>query len=144
MEFWGVLNVLTSRAENWEMMENISLPTLEISECRGNFTFSTFPRLIEVRTCLAIPQKQNWNDTEVLFHFVEAVTFLIQPGAFGLMGLDPFTNQHKFNTTEKNKNPEKRKIHRNWNVFSHEWPSLDAKVKASTGQPIVYERLVNA
>ena len=44
-----------------------------------------------------------------LFHFVEAVTFLIQPGAFGLMGLDPFTNQHKFNTTEKNKNPEKEK-----------------------------------
>ena len=90
-------------------MENISLPTLEISECRGNFTFSTFPRLIEVRTCLAIPQKQNWNDAEVLFHFVEAVTFLIQPGAFGLMGLDPFTNQHKFNTMEKNKNPQKEK-----------------------------------
>ena len=40
---------------------------------------------------------------------MEAVTFLIQPGAFGLMGLDPFTNQHKFNTTEKNKNPEKEK-----------------------------------
>ena len=106
MEFWGVLNVLTSRAENWEMMENISLPTLEISECRGNFTFSTFPRLIEVRTCLAI---STTDDAEVLFHFVEAVTFLIQPGAFGLMGLDPFTNQHKFNTTEKNKNPEKEK-----------------------------------
>ena len=105
VEFWGVLNVLSSRAENWEMMENISLPTLEISECRGNFTFSTFPRLIEVRTCLAIPQMT----PSFLFHFVEAVTFLIQPGAFGLMGLDPFTNQHKFNTMEKNKNPQKEK-----------------------------------
>ena len=78
------------------------------------------------------------------FSFCGSGDFSNSAGCLWANGSGPIYKPTQIQHYGEKQKSTKRKIHRNWTTFSHEWPSLDAKVQASTGQPIVYERLVNA